>query len=123
MKKIDVAMWELTKEEVCKKSANEEILIYNPMTKNHRVECCDKKCIARSKRAAKYLVYLSFEENNDGRYDMKIYENIDRACDCHKCELSKECVYKEKYNRLGREFSGALGKCAKLKENGGKLQY
>ena len=50
------------------------------------------------------------------------YENNDRQCECNKCELSGKCVYNEKYQRLGRE-DGGLGKCAKLKENNGKLQY
>ena len=53
---------------------------------------------------------------------MEIYENKDRKCECHKCELSDKCVYKDKHQRIGRE-SGGLSKCAKLKENNGKLQY
>ena len=52
----------------------------------------------------------------------EIYTNVDRRCECWKCELNGKCVYKDKYQRIGRDIGG-LGKCAKLVENGGKLQY
>ncbi len=55
--------------------------------------------------------------------DNKIpYENRDRKCECYRCELKTECVYLERFQRFGTE-QGGLGKCAKLKENKGKLQY
>ncbi len=54
---------------------------------------------------------------------IEIYKNEDRKCECWKCELQEKCVYKDKYQRLGRENRGALGKCAKLSENKGVLQY
>lgn len=53
----------------------------------------------------------------------EIYKNEDRKCECFKCEFEEKCVYAYRYQRLGRENNGALGKCGKLKENNGKLQY
>lgn len=50
---------------------------------------------------------------------MKIYENKDGKCECWKCELKDKCVYKDKHQRL----PDTLGKCAKLPQNKGKLQY
>ncbi len=55
--------------------------------------------------------------------NLEIYENKDRKCECWRCELSEKCVYKDRFQRLGTEIKGALGKCAKLKENKGNLQY
>ena len=52
----------------------------------------------------------------------EIYKNEDRKCECWKCDLKEACVYKDKYQRIPRE-QGGLGKCARLKENSGKLQY
>lgn len=51
------------------------------------------------------------------------YKNEDRKCECYKCEFEEICVYAYRYQRLGRENKGALGKCAKLEENAGILQY
>lgn len=53
----------------------------------------------------------------------EFYKNEDRKCECWRCELQEKCVYKDRFQRLGTEVKGALGKCAKLKENAGKLQY
>ena len=64
MKQIDVALWELTKEEVKKLSDTHLILVFNPLTKRCRVEYADKKCVARSRTAASCLKYFSFEEVN-----------------------------------------------------------
>jgi hypothetical protein len=52
----------------------------------------------------------------------EIYENKDRKCECWKCELADKCVYRDRFQALPRE-NGGLGKCAKLTENNGKLQY
>lgn len=46
-----------------------------------------------------------------------MYENKDRKCECHKCELNITCQYVDKYQRLGREHKGALALCKKLSEN------
>lgn len=55
---------------------------------------------------------------------MEPYKNEDRKCECWKCELADKCVYREKFQRHPREGgNGGLGKCAKLPENKGKLQY
>ena len=62
MKKIDVALWELTKEEVKQLPVIHQILIFNPLTKRYRLEYADKKCVARSKTALSCLKYFSFEE-------------------------------------------------------------
>lgn len=64
MKQIDVALWELTKEEVKELPDTHQILIFNPLTKRYRVEYADKKCVARSRTAASCLKYFSFEEVN-----------------------------------------------------------
>jgi hypothetical protein len=43
-----------------------------------------------------------------------IYKNEDKKCECWKCELKDKCCYKDKYQRLPRTSSGALGLCKKL---------
>lgn len=52
----------------------------------------------------------------------QVYENADRRCECWECELRDECVYRDRAQRIPRD-QGGLGKCAKLKENKGKLQF
>lgn len=42
------------------------------------------------------------------------YKNEDKKCECWKCELKEKCPYKDKYQRLPRTSSGALGLCKKL---------
>lgn len=42
------------------------------------------------------------------------YKNEDKKCECWKCELKDKCQYKDKYQRLPRTSSGALGLCKKL---------
>jgi|GEM_PF-2120737 len=46
--------------------------------------------------------------------NMTKYENKDKKCECWKCELEITCPYKDKYQRLPRSRSGALGLCKKL---------
>lgn len=96
-----------------------------------------------SPRVRKYAAYKRKEHNNAVRNFKKncdyrrwmvglkecnkmktkeIYKNADRKCECWKCELKEQCVYRDRHQGLPRE-DGGLGKCAKLKENGGKLQY
>lgn len=50
---------------------------------------------------------------------------VDRLCDCGRCDLRGKCVYHDKYQRFPRRPGGmgGLGKCANLPENGGKLQF
>lgn len=61
MKEIAVSLWELTKEEVCELKDNQQVLIYNPITRTYKVEYCDKKCIARNKHVIPDLKYFTFE--------------------------------------------------------------
>lgn len=42
------------------------------------------------------------------------YKNEDKKCECWKCELKDKCNFKDKYQRLPRTSSGALGLCKKL---------
>lgn len=45
----------------------------------------------------------------------KVYLNVDRKCECWKCELKNTCPYADKYQRLPRDTSpGALDLCKKL---------
>lgn len=45
-------------------------------------------------------------------------ENMAEFCNCSKCERVKNCIYKDKYQRLPSKFyNGALGLCPKLKSN------
>lgn len=65
--KIDVALWELTKEEAAHLPDGTQVLIYNPLTDDYKIERIGKGCLARSKYAASQLKYFSFEdiENKD----------------------------------------------------------
>lgn len=54
--------------------------------------------------------------------EKEFYENKDRKCECWKCELADKCVYRDRFQAFPKE-AGGLGKCAKLPENNGKLQY
>ena len=60
--KIDVALWELTKEEAARLPDGTQVLIYNPFTGDYKLERIGKGCLARSKHAASQLKYFSFEE-------------------------------------------------------------
>lgn len=53
---------------------------------------------------------------------MEDYENKNQKCECWKCELQGLCVYRDRSQRHRKE-NGGIGKCAKLPENNGKLQY
>lgn len=65
MKRIDVALWELTKEEASQKTENDQILIYNPLTGRFRLEDGGKGSLARSKTAYGGLKYFSFKEQQN----------------------------------------------------------
>ena len=72
------------------------------------------------------IIYAHVVLARKGRLEMeanKIYDNADLRCECWKCELNDRCVYKDKHQRISRDRYGGLGKCAKLPENKGKLQY
>ena len=63
MKRIEISLWEITKEEALKLPSSTQILIYNTITCTYRVEWADdKNGIVRSKHASEYLRYFSFEE-------------------------------------------------------------
>ena len=62
MKEISLKAWQLTKEEAKQKTENEQILIYNQITKQLKLENGGKKCIANSKYAYSGLIYLSLTE-------------------------------------------------------------
>lgn len=62
MKEIRLKAWQLNKEEAKQKTENDQILIYNPITKRLKVEDGGKKCIANSKYAYSGLIYLSLTE-------------------------------------------------------------
>lgn len=46
--------------------------------------------------------------------EKQIYKNEDQKCECWKCELQENCVYRDRYQRLPRSTPGALGLCKKL---------
>lgn len=63
----------------------------------------------------------TYYKDSDGNYwyDSAIavlkYDNSDKKCECWKCELSKTCNYRDRYQRLPRNrYPGALGLCKKL---------
>lgn len=63
MKRIEISLWEITKEEVLKLPSSTQIMIYNTITCTYRVEWADdKNGIARSKYASEFLRYFSFED-------------------------------------------------------------
>ena len=62
MKEISLKAWELTKEEAKQKNENDQILIYNPITKKLKLEYGGKNCIVNSKYAYSGLIYLSLTE-------------------------------------------------------------
>ena len=45
----------------------------------------------------------------------KQYENENDKCECHKCELSFKCVYRDRFQRHSR-INGGLGLCPKLQK-------
>ena len=55
-------LWELTKEEAAKLPEGTQVLIYNPITSQYKVESIDKRCLARDKHAVPNLKYFSFKE-------------------------------------------------------------
>lgn len=61
-RKIAVTLWELTKEEAARLPDGAQVLIYNPLTENCKIESIGKNCLARSKHAYSGLKYLSFKE-------------------------------------------------------------
>lgn len=61
-KEIAVSLWELTKEEAAKLPEGTQVLIYNPVTSNYKVETIGKNCLARDKHAVPSLKYFAFEE-------------------------------------------------------------
>lgn len=63
MKKIDVSMIELTKEEAANLTEG-QILVYNPITDRIFVEeASDKRNLAKRKQSLPCLVYLSIDFN------------------------------------------------------------
>ena len=61
-KEIVALLWELTKEEAAKLPEGTQVLIYNPITSQCKVESIDKRCLARDKHAVPNLKYFSFKE-------------------------------------------------------------
>ncbi len=64
MKKIEIALWELTKEEAALKSEDEQILIYNPLIDEYKIEHGGKRSLANNKHAYSGLKYFSFNERD-----------------------------------------------------------
>ena len=61
------------------------------------------------------LAYEKELKNKNGVLNMiNEYKNEDKKCECWKCELKDKCNFKDKYQRLPRTSSGALGLCKKL---------
>lgn len=60
--KIDVALWELTKDEAAHLPEGTQVLIYNPFTEDFKLERIGKNCLARHKHASPSLKYFSFRE-------------------------------------------------------------
>lgn len=59
---------------------------------------------------------MAWEIHQEGTQESSyIYENKDGKCECGKCEKGN-CPYRDKYQRLPRTSSGALGLCPKLKK-------
>jgi hypothetical protein len=54
---------------------------------------------------------------SDIEQDMKenawYYENRDKKCECHKCELKEDCIHRGAYRRMPSDVGG-LGLCRKL---------
>ena len=61
-KKIDVALWELAKDEAARLPEGTQVLIYNPITDDYKLERIGKNCLARCKHAVPQLKYFSFCE-------------------------------------------------------------
>lgn len=63
MKKIDVSMCELTKEEAANLTEG-QFLVYNPVTQRIFVEeASDKRNLSKHKKTLSCLVYLTFDVN------------------------------------------------------------
>ena len=62
MKEIQIALWELTKEEVNRLPDGTTVLIYNSLISDYKLEYSGKKCISKSKYASSSLKYFTFEK-------------------------------------------------------------
>ena len=62
MKEINVTLWELTKEEAARLPDGTQVLIYNPITDDYKLERIGKRCLARDKHAINELKYFLFED-------------------------------------------------------------
>ena len=64
MKRIEVELWELTKDEVKELPEGIEVLVYNSLIDHYFIERSGKECIANYKYASDKLVYFVFEKPN-----------------------------------------------------------
>lgn len=53
---------------------------------------------------------------DEAEKETEVYQNEDNLCECWLCELRGRCQYRDKYQRLPRTNSGALGLCRKLNQ-------
>ena len=60
--KIEVSLWELTKNEAAALPDGTQVLIFNSLTDSYKLERIGKSCLARSRNAISELKYFSFEE-------------------------------------------------------------
>ena len=60
MKRYNVTLFEVSRQEVLEMDSLVQILIYNPFTGNYSLDFADKNCIARNRNAAPELRYFLF---------------------------------------------------------------
>lgn len=64
MKKVEIILIELTKQEAAELHNGTQVLVYNPMMDTYRLDRMSNSHLARSRFAAEYLKYFVFSEND-----------------------------------------------------------
>lgn len=62
MKEIEIALWEISKQEAQQLKELTPVLIYNTLSSDYSVEYSNKKAIFNSKYCSEYLKFFTFEK-------------------------------------------------------------
>ena len=67
MKRIEISLWEITKEEARLLPPQAQVLIFNTLIGTYRIEYAgEKRGIVHSKHASEFLRYFSFDKPSEG---------------------------------------------------------
>ena len=68
MKELAIKAYELSREEVQNMEDGQQVLVYNPISRNYMVDYTGKKCIACFKHAERSLIYLSLDDKENIKF-------------------------------------------------------